>query len=252
MTVWQSGDVTLYLGDCLDILPILEAGSVDAAVTDPPYPNLKGGYDLSALENENWVGKAHNSMITVGDEWAASLEWIPEAKRIAALGMMVFCTYHSLPEVALAFPEWRRVMLLTWYKRNAPPTGKNVPRFTCEYVWCFAKRPGLQWDAFKTTMFDIPRLTAGCMASAERVVVGPTKQAAHPTQKPLALMLELLQVGANTILDPFMGSGTTGVACVQTGRKFIGIEIDPGYFEIAKKRIIEAQAQMRLPGLEAT
>jgi len=54
-----------------------------------------------------------------------------------------------------------------------------------------------------------------------------------------------------TILDPFMGSGTTGVACVQTGRKFIGIEIDPGYFEIAKKRIMEAQAQIRLPGLEA-
>jgi len=77
----------------------------------------------------------------------------------------------------------------------------------------------------------------------------------HPTVKPLALMQYLCCLTktptGGTILDPFMGSGTTGVACVQTGRKFIGIEIDPGYFEIAKKRIMEAQAQIRLPGLEA-
>jgi site-specific DNA-methyltransferase (adenine-specific)/modification methylase len=72
----------------------------------------------------------------------------------------------------------------------------------------------------------------------------------HPTQKPAALMrwmLGLRWMPGGTILDPFMGSGTTGVACVQTGRDFIGIEIDPGYFEIAKKRIEEAQLQMRLP-----
>ena len=72
----------------------------------------------------------------------------------------------------------------------------------------------------------------------------------HPTQKPLSLMtwcvLNNTKPG-DTILDPFMGSGTTGVACVQTGRNFIGIEIDPGYFKIAEKRIHDAQQQMRLP-----
>lgn len=74
--------------------------------------------------------------------------------------------------------------------------------------------------------------------------------AGHPWPKPLGLMKKLVLHWSNegqTVLDPFMGSGTTGVACVQTGRNFIGIEIDPGYFEIAKKRIEEAQLQMRLP-----
>ena len=68
----------------------------------------------------------------------------------------------------------------------------------------------------------------------------------HPTTKPTKLMVALIERMSNpgdTILDPFMGSGTTGVACVQTGRNFIGIEIDPGYFEIAKKRIEQAQLQ---------
>lgn len=72
----------------------------------------------------------------------------------------------------------------------------------------------------------------------------------HPTTKPLWIMKRLIQVSTNpgnTILDVCMGSGTTGVACVQTGRNFIGIEIDPGYFKIAQKRIADAQQQMRLP-----
>lgn len=75
----------------------------------------------------------------------------------------------------------------------------------------------------------------------------------HPTQKPVGLMvwcLGYLPDDVACVLDPFMGSGTTGVACVQTGRKFIGVEIDPGYFEVAKKRISEAQLQMRLPLME--
>ncbi len=69
----------------------------------------------------------------------------------------------------------------------------------------------------------------------------------HPSQKPVALIRELVEKfthEGDTILDPFMGSGTTGVACVQTGRNFIGIEIDPKYFEIAKRRIEEAQLQI--------
>ena len=72
----------------------------------------------------------------------------------------------------------------------------------------------------------------------------------HPMQKPIALMKYLIERFTqpnDTILDPFMGSGTTGVACVQTGRNFIGIEIEPKYFEIAEKRIAEAQLQMRMP-----
>lgn len=71
----------------------------------------------------------------------------------------------------------------------------------------------------------------------------------HPTEKPIDLLAKLVEVvssAGGTVIDPLMGSGTTGVACVQTGRNFIGVEIDPGYFEIAQRRIKEAQSQLRL------
>ena len=77
-----------------------------------------------------------------------------------------------------------------------------------------------------------------------------SKDRDHPVQKPAELMQELIEVVTrenSTIVDCFMGSGTTGVACVQTGRNFIGIEIDEGYFKIAEKRIKDAEMQMRLP-----
>ncbi len=232
---------TLHMGDCLEYLRTLPDGSVDAVITDPPYLGLVGGYNRS--DTYGGVAASINPAVSLGDLWAANLDWVHEAKRVARLGAMVFCTHHSLPEVANAFADWRRVILITWHKTNAAITGKNVPRFTCEYVWCFAKAPGLKWDSIKDNMISMPTLSAGCFASPERSVYGPTNTAAHPTQKPLALMRALLKVAPNSVLDPFMGSGTTGVACMQTGRNFIGIEIDPGYFAIAKKRIEDAAAQ---------
>jgi len=109
---------------------------------------------------------------------------------------------------------------LTWYKRDAVPTMAD-----CEHAWT-------NFDA-NARLFD----WTIAATNAERV--------AHPTQKPIALMQWCLGFlpDANTILDPFMGSGTTGVACVKLGRKFIGIEIEPKYFDIACKRIEAAYAQ---------
>ncbi len=78
----------------------------------------------------------------------------------------------------------------------------------------------------------------------------PGKRNGHPANFPIELPLRLIELFTHasdaTILDPFMGSGTTGVACVQTGRNFIGIEIDPGYYAIAEKRIKQAQLQIRM------
>ena len=85
---------------------------------------------------------------------------------------------------------------------------------------------------------------AGCY----RVKSVNTKNKHHQTEKPVELLENLLAIcpAGGVALDPFMGSGSTGVACINTGRKFIGIELDPGYFEVAKQRIEEAQAQARL------
>ena len=224
--------VQIWHGDCREILPTL--GPVDLVLTDPPYVGLIGGHPIV----QGGVGKHYNRSLTIGDAWAASLDWIPLAKPLMGLGCFVFGTHHNLPEVAMALAPMRRAALLTWHKRNAPPSGKSVPRFTEEYIWGFAQRVGLKWDVFTSTMIDTPKLAAGCMAT-ERLV-DTDGVALHPTQKPLAVIKWLLGVGGETILDPFMGSGTTLRAAKDLGRKAIGIEIEERYCFIAAERMAQA------------
>lgn len=234
------GNATLYLGDALEILPTLE--KVDAVITDPPYVGLVGGLDRSVFGGV--AARSVGDSISVGDVWRADLQWCSLAWRVASFGVMVFSGHKSVSETREAFPDAKVVALLTWYKRNAPPTGKNLPRWTTEFAWALSKSPGIHWDALKTTLFDVPGLAAGCMA-VEREL-DPEGRSAHPTQKPVALMKELVTLVDGAVLDPFMGSGTTGVACMSLRRQFIGIEIEPKYFDIACSRIENAQRQVRM------
>jgi site-specific DNA-methyltransferase (adenine-specific) len=228
---YDDGQITIYHGDCREILPTLEP--VDLVLTDPPYGGLTGGYDIV----KGGVGRHYSQSLTVGDEWSAELDWVPLVMAKVTQGCMVFASYHNVPEVALAFAELRRVVLITWHKRNTPPTGKNVPRFTEEFIWCFAAAVGLHWDIFSQTLIDEPKLAAGCMAT-ERLV-DRNLVALHPTQKPVGVIKRLLEVGGETILDPFMGSGTTLRAAKDLGRRAIGIEIEERYCEIAAKRLAQ-------------
>lgn len=234
--------VQLFRGDCLEILPMLEAGSVDAVITDPPYIGLKGGISIKG----NGVVERTEDSISVGDPWDANLNWISEAWRVCKYGMLVFCSHHFIGAVQSALPE-HVVGLVTWYKRNAPLPQNNVPHFNSEFIWLFKKAPGLKWKALET-FYDVPIAQAGCFAT-ERVLQPGSGKAAHPTQKPIKLIRQLLRVEPKSVLDCFLGTGTTGVACVEAGIDFTGIEIDPNYFAIAEKRIKEAQSQMIMPGV---
>lgn len=121
--------------------------------------------------------------------------------------------------------------------QDATPTGKNVPRFTEEHAWCFAKRPGLRWDGFTATMIDLPKLAAGCMADEERIL-NSDGTAAHPTQKPLRLMTWILAaIRPGSVLDPFAGTGTTLDACLRLGISASGIERDERYCELTALRL---------------
>jgi DNA modification methylase len=213
---------------------------VDAVVTDPPYLGLAGTYKRNY---QGGVGRKTTVTQAVGDEWSATLEWLPAFSALATKGLVVFCTYHSVGAIWAAMSARPAIGLVTWYKRNAAPTGKNVPNYKTEFAWCFRGVPGIQWDQLES-LLDIPNINPGCMAT-ERVVDAATK-AVHPTQKPLAVMERLLLPGMDTVLDPFMGLGTTGVAAVKMGRKFVGVEIDPRYFEIACQRIEDVQRQQPL------
>jgi len=207
------GDCRLILGDCRDVLPTL--GKVDAVVTDPPY----GLQYKSHLEN---LGAQRFDAIA-NDDGNLDLRLILTFAPIV-LSFGANCYPNQLPH---------RGRWLCWDKRTIDGSADKMMGSPFELAW-----------TSKTSGFDkIVRVLHGGVVNAD----GGKRE--HPTQKPISVMLQAIQwvaKDAETILDPFMGSGTTGVACVNLGRKFIGIELDPDYFEIACRRISEAYKQPRL------
>ena len=193
----------LHLGDCLDILRSLPSGSVDAVVTDPPY-NVGLAYASIDDRRSDYA------------EWCAL--WFSELRRVCR-GPIAITTGQANLSMwsALHPPNW----WLAWWKPAA--MGRCVVGFN-------------NWEPI--ALYGKP-VKAGC--DVIRACIKPSEDVGdHPCPKPLewaAKQIDALSEQDSTILDPFMGSGTTGVACMQTGRKFIGCEIDPGYFEIARKRI---------------
>ncbi len=201
------GDCTLYLGDCREILPTL--GKADAVVTDPPYGinyGNSGGFNPS----HGW------------GPWRANVAWDESRPDRDIFDLM---RLHSGDQII-----WGG----NYFTDFLPPTmrwliwDKGQREFSladCEMAWCSQQK------------------AARVITYGRGAAVRDGKE--HPTQKPIAVMKWCLGFlpDAETILDPFMGSGTTGVACVKLGRKFIGIEIDEGYFDIACRRISEAYAQ---------
>lgn len=229
---WQSPDGAhvLYCADCLDVLPLLEPGSVDAVVTDPPYEGMKGG----TIIDHAGVTERIEVTRTLGDElgnWQA----LDLCRRIARRGAIAFCSFHKIEQCAALLGGSRRA-LLTWFKRNSPYSVNNSPWYQTEFAWAVQYAPGIDWRNLKT-MIDVPMLQAGCMADEREVIGG---KSIHPAQKPLAVMFAVLLDGMDSVCDPYAGLGTTAVACIRTGRRSISIEKEPKYCAIAKRRMEEA------------
>jgi DNA modification methylase len=221
----EIGNATLYLGDCMDILPTLER--VDAVITDPPY-----GLNAAVSTKNDYI---------LGDESTAIRDvvlsvvqcdvgvWFGSPKCQKPNGVHITLVWDKGPYVGmgdLGFP-WKltheEIYILGNKKRWLGKREESVLRDPALY----------------------PNLPAANAARKEELQ--------HPTQKPIALMARLIRkTDCQTILDPFMGSGTTGVAAVQMGRKFIGIEREPKYFEIACKRIEDAQRVNDMFGFNGT
>jgi len=207
--------VTLFCGDCLEILPTLTG--IGAVVTDPPYGIA---YDT---EHSTQQGLRRYAMLE-GD--SAPFDVRPFLQFPDAL---VWCR----PQCTIGIP----IGAGAWYAWDKVTKNDLKVRIgECEFAW--------HKNATKPRMFR--HLWSGAYRASEN-----GEASLHPTQKPVALMrwcIERLRLpeGA-TILDPYMGSGTTGIAAVQMGYNFIGCEIDPTYFEIAKRRIEQAQQQIAMP-----
>lgn len=209
------GPHTLYLGDCREILPTL--GRVDAVVTDPPYGISYAQGDGGAQVAGRRVPVRRNNLAIVGDNEPFDPSMLLDFDELIAWGA---------DHYAQRLPHGR---WLAWDKISG---ASLVDSFSdVEFAW----------HSERGASRIISYLWKGVLQDGEKGV-----QRWHPTQKPIAVMewcIKQLRKPAETILDPFMGSGTTGVACVKLGRKFIGIEIDERYFDIALKRVSEAMRQ---------
>lgn len=226
----------LVLGDALTFMRGMADASVDVVITDPPYPGLRGGLQYAT----SGVSTPTLPTLTVGTPWGNELDALQEFRRVAKYGAIVFCSWHSIGEVR-ALLGGEAVGLVTWHKRNSQQSFRNRPHYTCEYAWLIEYAPGMNWKPIKT-FYDIAGLPAGCFSS-ERILAAGSKQAAHPAQKPVLLMKMLCQAAPTSVCDPYMGTGTTGVACIELGKDFIGNDRDSDYHAIATKRLQDAAAQ---------
>ncbi len=218
MRVEQIGDATLYLGDCMEVLPTLP--KVDAVITDPPYGI---GADRNLRANKQHGNAAAPSKDYGQSDWDSRPpddDLINEVIRAGRLAVLWGGNYFGLPPS----PCW-----LVWDKENG-----NNGYADCELAW--------------TNMDKAVRRIKWRWAGMLQQDMANKEERVHPTQKPISVMAWCIDQAGNpqTILDPFMGSGTTGVAAVQLGRQFIGIEREPKYFDIACKRISHAYAQKSL------
>jgi DNA modification methylase len=208
MRVETIGKATMYLGDCKDILP--ELPKVNAVITDPPY-GINAARDRHS-EKDGWVDYPGSGWDKERPERAVFDLMLSKAEHMIVWGGNYFTDY--LPPTM----QW-----LVWDKGQ-----RDFSLADCEFAWSSQRKA--------SRIFDYPRALA----------LKDGKQ--HATQKPVALMDWCMDILGypGIVLDPFMGSGTTGVSCVNLGKQFLGIEVNPLYFDIACQRIEAAQSQGRL------
>lgn len=206
------GNARLILGDCMEVLPTL--GKVDAVITDPPYGI---GEARANNKSRSCLAESKDYGISDWDDKPPSNELIDLICSKAKFQAMFGGNYFTLPPTSC----W-----LVWDKMNGDNDFAD-----CELAWT-------NW----------PKAVRRLQWRWHGMIRQGNEERYHPTQKPLEVMKWVIELcpKSETILDPFMGSGTTGVAAIQLGRKFIGIEREPKYFDIACQRIEQAVAQGQL------
>lgn len=205
----QVGDATLYLGDCLEVLPTLEP--VDAVLTDPPFGVGNFVQTFGRIRGR-------------GSNRGKAVEWNEQTPPPEVFAHIRALSRHRIIWGANFFNCFEdRGGAIVWVKDQYMPNFSKADIASCTHFQ-------------KTEIVRIPwtNYTVARKADSD-----------HPCERPVELYRWCIEYlpQSDTVLDPFMGSGTTGVACAKLGRKFIGIEIDPGYFDIACKRIEEAYKQ---------
>lgn len=249
----------LYHGNCLEIMPAIDPGSVDMVLADPPYGTTACKWDSVLPFAPMWAGIKHATkknaaiVLTASQPFTSALvmsnpnifkhEWIWQ-KNYGSNFLNVRREPMKEHEHVVVFSDARWTYNPIMQSR-AISMSSNIGKKMLH------TRPRKADTTTRQGIGEInrilPRQRMPSSIQSFKIPRIKSEKTSHPTQKPVALMEYLIKTYTNpgdTVLDFTMGSGTTGVACANTGRKFIGIELDPGYFDIAKKRIETAFAGM--------
>ena len=221
----MNSECKLFRGDCLDVLKSIESGSVDMVLADLPYGEVNR--ESSGLRNLN-KGLADICEIDL-------IKFVAEIVRVCKGSIYLFCGVDQISKLSISMKAQKlSTRLGLWEKSNpSPMNGKHVWLSGAEFCVFGRKAKATFNEHCKKPIWKFP---AG-------------RNSFHPTQKPIPLLETLIKASTNegdTVLDPTMGSGSTGVACKNLGRKFIGIEMDANYFAIAKRRIDSCNLQAEL------
>lgn len=241
----QIGDATLYLGDCLDILPTLAPNSAAMAVTSPPYNIVRewsGGGQASNLKSLEaryniWYDDAIDEPIYQEQQKRLVSELLRACSGSVFYNHKVRYALHRRGQIyhpidwLRGFPLWCEII---WDRGGGLGGNSKRPIVSDERIYMIGAPSVWNGANSLTTVWRIPPVHVEGHVCAFPVEI-PTRA------------IQLASLPGDAVIDPYMGSGTTGVACAQLGRQFIGIEIEPRYFDIACRRIEQAYAQGKLP-----
>jgi site-specific DNA-methyltransferase (adenine-specific)/modification methylase len=243
-----------HKGDCVRIMGDMPKGQVHLILTDPPYNASKGGINLPG----NKTGGAYYKVNEKWDKFDNHISyfdftcgWIREADEVLAPNgsIIVCCSLHNIGEIILALKtlDYKLLNIITWKKTNPMPNiTKRTLTHSTEFIVWFVKDKGWIFNYEEMKKYNEGKQLRDVwefpLCQGKERIKNKEGRAAHPTQKPLNLFERLIEMASNEgdiILDPFMGSGTTAIAAEKMNRRWIGIDTEQKYIELANKRLEE-------------
>lgn len=276
-TAERGANWALVQGDCLAALEKLPPASVDLCFADPPYMLSNGGSTCQSGKRVSVDKGAWDVSRGVAGDHAFQVEWLKAVRRVLKPSgtLWVSGTQHVIFSIGFALQElgYHLLNTVTWYKPNASPNlaCRMFTHSTELLLWASPQKlkplpHRFNYKAMKAEnggkqMRDLWAITEQPVPGGEQVIwplptPSPREKThgRHPTQKPIALLDRVVAASAqpgDLVLDPFCGSGTTGVAAVRAGCRFLGLEMDPAYVELAARRLKDVAAHAAKAGVPA-